>query len=194
MALFAMACLSSTTTSAFADTYTVYDANPANSGSTYIVAINAIGQVIADNTPLLEYTVYDHGVGTPVGSSVPASFIPDNGSSCLVSYQGTSYQGVCNNGYEAIHVEAILQADEAIVGHDGSFTMIGNLSDFSDPYHYVDPHQIFLNSSGDVAYNDIGLEDPSIQAYNTTTPEPSSYVLLLTGVGLACVGHRRLIA
>ena len=191
-ALVTAASLSCLTTSAFADSYDLYVAGP-QGGDIYAQGINSSGQALIYDGRGYDaptYYVTDHGNIVSTSHTVPATFVPDNGSACTISYQGVDYAGVCNNGYEAFgqhYIDTSLPFG-LIIGQDGVFT-----EPYTAGFAYIDPRSLFLNSSGDVAFLD-GFNDSNFQAYNTTTPEPSSYLLLLTGAGLAFAFHRRLLS
>ena len=189
------ACLGSITTSALADTYSVYKIGVPNAGSASVRGIDSSGDALySNNTNGVQYSVYDHASVIERSDTLPSSFVPDNGTSCSFSYQQVSYQGVCNNGYEAVGIISPFNSvptNTFVIGHDGSFTTL-NLE--IQQRLFFSPNLTYINSSGDVAFTVAGEED-SFQAYNTTpTPEPSAFALLLTGVGLAFAAQRRLFS
>ena len=192
-ALVVAACLALCSTHALADSYTAIQIGELNAGSASVRGIDSSGDALYYNNNGQRYTVYDHGAVVYRGSSSPASFVPDNGSSCSISYEGSVYLGVCNNGYEAVGITSpygTVPTNTFVIGHDGQFATLY----FGNPGRLIfDPYLTYINSSGDVAFTEVGQED-SFQAYNTTpTPEPSTWALLLTGVGVVFAGHRRLL-
>ncbi len=179
--LLVAACVFGNSCSAFADSYQVYDIG--DGGNRYVQGIDAKGDVLFYNGnagPL--YSVFDHGTAVQSSTS-PIPFTKDDGTACTVAYGGASHAGLCNGAYEAF---AILYANPnsgLYVGRDGVFNYAG--------HSFVQP--FFLNALGDIGYTDIG-NDMSFQAYNTPTPEPGSWMLLLTGVGAAFAAHRKMLA
>ena len=185
-AMLAVACGLGTSSSAFADSYTVYDIG--DGGNRYVQGIDAKGDVLFYNgngatyNPL--YSVFDHGTAVQSSTS-PIPFTKDDGTACTIAYGGRSHAGLCNGAYEAFAITIANPNVGLYVGRDGVFNVLDARYSFIKPF--------YLNGSGDVGYTDIA-GDQSFQAYNTPTPEPGTWVLLLTGVGAAFVGQRKLLA
>ena len=53
---------------------------------------------------------------------------------------------------------------------------------------------IYLNDVGDVVFDDVSVEEIYERKAPATTPEPGSWVLLLTGAALGLTLHRRILA
>ena len=176
-------CGLGSSSSAYADTYQVYDIG--DGGNRYVQGINAKGDVLFYNGnagPL--YSVFDHGTAVKSSTS-PIPFTKDDGTACTVAYGGASYAGLCNGAYEAFAIHYANPNSGLYVGRGGVFNVLDAGNSFVQPF--------FLNALGDLGYTDIG-KDESFQAYNTPTPEPGTWVMLLTGVGVAFVGQRKLFA
>lgn len=181
-------------TCARADTYTTIQIGVLNAGSAGVAGIDDAGNALyINNSGNQYYSIYaPDGEVTYRGNTRPAFFVPDDGSSCPVSYMGNTYQGVCNNGYEAVGITSPFNSvpivNTFVIGHDGTFTTLN----LGNPGRLIFQGRTNLNSSGDVAFSVVGQED-SFLAHNTTpTPEPSTWALLLTGVGLISAVRRRL--
>lgn len=128
------------------------------------------------------YESFDKGVGTAV-TSPSMSF--DDGTACTVRYGGSSYKGLCNGKYEAFKLPTY-EGSDLYAGLTGQLGLVD-----SGPIGGIG--SFVLNSSGDVAYNNISREELN-QAYPVATPEPGTWALMLTGVGVAVVAHRRIVA
>lgn len=178
---------------ALADTYSVYTVSLANG--------NIDQAVFGDGTAMVYgsscgaggdrcYKTYDHGQLATVSSTQPATAW-DNGSACTFSVAGYQVSGRCNGNYEAFAFS--MSNPLAKVMAPGLYA--GALDDLGLVYGspYQDLAAVFLNSHGDLAFADTGLEE-LYQAYNTTpAPEPGSMVLLVTGLGMGVLLQRRVL-
>ncbi len=178
---------------AVADSYAVYQLSIANG--------NVNRAVYDDGTTMVYgaacgvsgdacYKTYDHGTIATVSATQPATAW-DNGSACSFSVAGYGVSGRCNGNYEAFSFSG--SDPLAQVMAPGLYA--GALDDLGLVYGsaYQDIAAVFLNSHGDLAFADTGLEE-LYQAYNTTpTPEPGSVVLLVTGLTAGALLQRRVL-
>ena len=111
----------------------------------------------------------------------------DDGSSCTPV--AGAYFGKCNNGYEAYILYNSYGLVELFDGPDPYTDKISGISG----YGIVD---ILVNANGDIAFTSATSEENYV-AYDLTphaTPEPSTFVLLGTGIlGLAGATRRKVI-
>lgn len=178
---------------AVADSYAVYTLSIANG--------NIDRAVYGDGTTMVSaagcgwngdacYTTYDHGKAATVSATQPGTAW-DNGSACSFSMAGYQVSGRCNGNYEAF---SFSESDPlAKLMAPGLYA--GALDDLGLVYGsaYNDIAAVFLNSHGDLAFENTGLEE-IYQAYNTTpAPEPGSMVLLVTGLAAGALLQRRVL-
>lgn len=179
---------------AVADSYAVYSVVTDNGRST--VGIYGDGRSLVWATGCVEtnydacYRTFDHGQLANISATQPTQAF-DNGWACTFSVAGFQEAGRCNGNYQAFTVSTFdplttLMKPGIYAGALGDPALL-----MSDAYESAAP--MFLNSRGDVLFDDIEQEQ-IYQAYNTTpTPEPGSMVLLVTGLGAGALLQRRVL-
>ncbi|HUZ96673.1 MAG TPA: PEP-CTERM sorting domain-containing protein [Edaphobacter sp.] len=165
---------------AHADTYKIYDLGDDNGQD--IVGIDASGTVVAFNNSLHIYFAETAG-GAGYASTTDPGLTYDNGTPCSpVLSAGMSVLGraSCNNGYEVF-------GGNYLGDNIGLYTG----PDPADYLHSGSVDVLVLNSSGDFAWSD-GRDEENYLAIDLSSqvPEPSSILLLGTGL-LAAAGMRR---
>jgi hypothetical protein len=180
----------------YADTYQIF--NLGSDQGYFFYGMDDSGDVVLDypnggpacNNSTCYYT-FLNGTSTGFSGTVP-SLTPDNGTPCAPSLPsgGSVLHGVCNNGRVAF--TGFLTTAQVM---PGVFTGTN-----ADPAAYtLGPAQngdgfIFMNSQGDVVYDDVFAED-WFEAVDLTTetPEPNSIFLLGTGALAVAATMRRRI-
>lgn len=134
-----------------------------------------------------------YGSGSPIGTLTPPNIPFDNGTACTVEVEGYSAAGHCNGDYEIFaftHFDPLaklLQPGLYGLDEDGIPVFLLN-----DPYAVTSP--LDLNDHGAFAFDDVNDEYIYSGGTPATTPEPGTWVLLLTGAALGLTLHRRILA
>jgi hypothetical protein len=161
-----------------ADIYQIYDLGGTSNGR-IIVDIDNLGQVVILNENggiFTNYLTYDNGVLVNTTSTLP-SLTYDNGAPCSppagFSVPTIGAESICNNGFVAFGSFSNPNGDPSglYTGPVSSLTLIDGVGEAT----------LKLNSFGDLAWTN-GLIEENFEAIDLTTPEPSS--LLLVGTGL----------
>jgi hypothetical protein len=180
--------------SANADTYTVYNLGEANFNNVF--GIDTAGAVVIFNANCGNpgvvncYTTYVQGIVVGVSATAP-SLTYDDGTSCSVP-SGFAFAGgapglaVCNNGRTGFGSRFNPNGDPA-----GIYT--GPLSDLTLVQPFGSTDKLVLNGSGDFAWTD-GIDEDIFEAVDTTVPEPSTVLLVESGL-ISLIGalRRRLL-
>ena len=170
---------------AFADTYQVMTLISDNGINFY--GMDDFGQVsflqVGGGVP---GTYYNFLNGSPTGTSLVApSFVQDDGTLCspVLPSGASAMVAKCNNGREAF--SGYLTPGQVIPSiYEGPpFAQVAGFSGAG----------LFMNGNGDIVFNDPYNEN-WVEAFDLTTraaPEPSSLVLLVTGILTAGRAFRR---
>jgi hypothetical protein len=167
----------------FADTSQIRYVGPANANGIY--GIDDTGTVVGTyQCPIGTCYQADPFEGQSYQTTVPPVLDYDNGSLCSPSLD-FELGAVCNDGYVA----------ESYYDLGGTYA-----GPYSDPQFVTgllaDREEFYINPLGDFAFVG-GLDESLYVVYDLTshsTPEPSSLLLLTTGiVGLAGLARRKLL-
>lgn len=180
---------------ALADGYTVYDLGNDNSHGIY--GIDSSGDVVIWTTSgcgssAYCYTTYDNGVWTNDGGTPPV-FVYDDGAACGSGVAGFNVsKSVCNNGWMGFGSLYNPNGDP-----NGIYLTSGSGIDFLGSGAAA---QLFLNSSGDLAWTDgmsdemyVAIQNPGLSSgadfslkkdvvAADPVPEPAALLLLATGL------------
>lgn len=130
--------------------------------------------------------LYQTEILSPTGSSVivnsnsPLTVVSDRGSSCQESLSGFNHvlSGICNGGRFAFLYDANGDPNTSLYTYDGTGTA---------QFVTTDAHGdlLAMNGLGDIVFddgfNDIGYYAVNLTTLSAVTPEPSSFLLLVTG-------------
>jgi PEP-CTERM motif len=180
------ACFFTVTKSALADSYEIFPLWIDNVG---FISMDdsgdvALGSACFPSESACYYTFHD-GVATAIATSIAPTFVDDQGTPCTptVPSGGSVFRGVCNNGLDAF--TGTLSSGSYLGVYVGSYPDIYTLK---APQAGGGP--IYMNSVGDVVFDDTVYDEWYFALDTSTLPEPSSIVLLGTGV-LAALGALR---
>jgi hypothetical protein len=163
---------------AFADTYSVV--NLSSDQAYFFGGMNDLGTVVIENnnncSPNTCYYTFLNGVSTGLTTTAPVITL-DDGTSCtpVVPAGGSVGAGVCNNGRDAF---------------SGTLTSTQFTPDIYTGLTYAvvaagsGGGQIFMNAVGDIVFDNTYSEEweEAVDLTTLTTPEPSSLLLLATGL------------
>jgi hypothetical protein len=172
-----------------ADTFQIY--NLGSDEAVFFYGMTSTGTVVLDKPgdPVCGfdtcYLTFINGLKTATSSTAPI-FTADNGSACAPSVPSpySSIKAVCNNGFTAWDGYSSPSISHPSL-YDGTNPPIA-LGDGSGIF-------LFINSVGDVVWNDPVKENwyEAIDLGPNVVPEPSSLLLLSTGLAAAFLYTRR---
>jgi PEP-CTERM motif len=181
------ACFFTVTKSALADSYEIFPLWIDNVG---FISMDDSGDVALGSECGLSgyacYYTFSDGVSTAIATPTAPTFVDDQGTPCTpaVPPGGSVFRGVCNNGRDAFTGTLSSSQIETAV-YVGSYP---NISTLTRPSTGDGP--IYMNSVGDIVFDDTFYDEWYFALDTSTLPEPSSIILLGTGV-LGALGALR---